>query len=429
MKSLSLMLLPALTVFVPVRAQQTPSYTVVDLGPANSPFSQAVALNNYGLAAGVSAASNGSSHAVTWYWGTMTDISQPGLGGANSSAGWVNNFGQIIGQAETLTKDPNNENFCGFGSPNQCVAFLWEAGVMTPLASLGGTNATFGSINNAGEIAGIAETSRVDKSCRPGPSVNGTGPQVLDFEAVVWGPSPGEIRELPPLSGDTVGMALAINDSGQVVGLSGTCANTVLPGFAGAPHAVLWDSDGTAHLLPNLGGSSPNITILAVGNGAFAINNHGVITGQSTLSDNQTFHPVLWQDGIITDLGVLPGDAVGAGLSINNRGDVVGASVTAPGPSTGNPRAFLWRNGQMVDLNTLVPFDAPLYLLTAFSINDSGDVVGFGATNTGELHAFLAMPCHGHSCGSSTASSSGRTFTLSDNARLTLLRLGLNGHR
>jgi hypothetical protein len=32
------------------------------------------------------------------------------------------------------------------------------------------------------------------------------------------------------------------------------------------------------------------------------------------------------------DLGVLPGDFDGAGLAINNRGEVVGPSFSAPGP-------------------------------------------------------------------------------------------------
>ena len=34
-------------------------------------------------------------------------------------------------------------------------------------------------------------------------------------------------------------------------------------------------------------------------------------------------------------------------------------------------------------------------VLTAFGINDSGEIVGFGATNTGDIHAFLATPTHG----------------------------------
>jgi probable HAF family extracellular repeat protein len=227
-----------------------------------------------------------------------------------------------------------------------------------------------------------------------------------------------------------VGMAFAINDSGQAVGATGTCANTVLPGFAVAPHAVWWEPDGTVHLLPNLGGTAPKTSILGAGNVAESINRHGIIAGQSTLSNNTVWHPVLWQDGIISDLGVLTGDLVGAALDINDRGDVVGASISAPGPSSGNPRAWFWHDGVMTDLNTIVPSDSPLYLLTAFSINDAGEITGFGATEGGDLHGFLATPCR-QDC---SAGSSGQArhpenaMNLSEKARHVLLLSGFRGH-
>jgi probable HAF family extracellular repeat protein len=423
----------ALALSAPLAVRAQTRYILTDLGPAGSPFSQATALNNSGLVAGITVGPDGAQHAVAWYWGMMTDISQPGLGGPNSAAGGVNKFGQILGVAETTTKDPNQENFCGFGTGLQCLAFVYDFGVMTPLQSLGGTNTTFGGINDLGEVAGIAETGQ-RSNCELGPAPNGTGPQVLNSEAVVWGPAPGEIRQLPPLRGDSIGMAFAINDAGQTVGGSGNCSNTILPGFAAAPHAVLWERDGTAHQLPGLGGNAPDLSVMGVGTLGEAINNNGTVAGQATLGDNQTWHPVLWQDGIISDLGVLKGDAVGAALSINNRGEVVGASVSAPGPATGNPRAFVWRNGVMSDLNSLVPADSPLYLLTACAVNDSGEIVGFGATAEGDLHAFLATPCRASTgaCAATPASGSGKPtkdrVTLSESARRMLLRTGLRGH-
>jgi probable HAF family extracellular repeat protein len=388
------------------QSQQLQRYTVTDLGPVGNPFSQANYVNNPGQVTGLDTAADGSQHAVLWYEGLFKDISQPGLGGPNSGAGGANDFGQVIGGAETSEVDPNNENFCGYGTGLQCLAFLWENGVMTALPTLGGTNASWGQINNRGEIAGYAEEDKADPDCPGTVAVNGLGPQILYFEPVIWGPKPSEIRRLNPLKGDSVGIAFSINDESQAVGMSGTCANTVLPGPAASAHAVLWEKDGTVRDLGNLGGTV-NPQVLADGNAAFLINNYGQVAGVSALPEIKSaecpgdppnpncfpFHPFLWTPETgMQDLGVLPGDFVGAGLGLNNKGEVVGPSISAPGLAAGNPRVFLWRDGVMHDLNSLVPPDSPLYLLIAYAINDAGQIAGFGADNNGDIHAFLATP-------------------------------------
>jgi probable HAF family extracellular repeat protein len=223
--------------------------------------------------------------------------------------------------------------------------------------------------------------------------LNGTGPQVLDFEPVIWGPGPNQKQQLPLLPADTVGMAFGINDRRQAVGTTGLCSNTIIPGFAIGPHAVMWDSDGTVHDLGNLGGTS-NPSVLGVGNVAFAINNRGQVVGLSATAGSTSTHPFLWtrQTGM-QDLGVLDGDLLGAGLAIDNAGVVVGASVSSPGLIGGTPRAAIWLNGQGADLNTLIAGNSPfLSLLTAFAINDRGQIVGFALTESGEIHGFLATP-------------------------------------
>ena len=390
--------LGGLTVVV-AAAQQRPQYLITDLGPAGNPFAQATGIDNRGLISGFATAADGTSHALFWYKGQVIDISRPGLGGPNSSAIGVNDSGLVLVQAENSTKDP--ENFCGDGTGFACVPALWQNGLMTPLPLLGGNNGSAGGVNNKGEAAGAAETSSVDPDCPKGPFVNGTGPLKFDFAPVVWGTKPGKIRPLLLLGGDRTGMALAINDVGQAVGISGSCSNTIFPPFVAAPHAVLWESDGSVVDLLNLGGTG-NPTVRAAGNAALAINNRGEVTGTSSLADNVTHHPFLWtkKTGMV-DLDVLPGDNIGAGLAINNEGDVVGASIAGADPLSGSPRAALWRNGQRFDLNSLALPNPPLYLLTAFGINDVGQIVGFGATSSGELHGFLATlapsnPAAGH---------------------------------
>ena len=248
---------------------------------------------------------------------------------------------------------------------------------MTRLRTLGGNNGTVGVINSRGEMAGIAENRTRDPEC--------VSPQVLDFQAVIWGPRPGEIRELALLPGDSVGMALGINDKGQAVGGSGRCGNTILPPLATAPHAVLWEKDGSVHYLGSLGGTDINM--------ALSLNNHGQVVGASAPPGGTSpfdAHAFLWtRETGMRDLGTLPGDVASFGSAINDDGDVVGGSFDADG----NPRAFVWENGVMHSLDDpLIAPDSPLFLLIATAINSRGEIVGFGVTGAGEVHGFLATP-------------------------------------
>jgi probable HAF family extracellular repeat protein len=76
-------------------------------------------------------------------------------------------------------------------------------------------------------------------------------------------------------------------------------------------------------------------------------------------------------------------------LAANDQGEVVGLSID----KTGVPRAFLRRNGVMLDLNTLLPTNSPIYALVAQFINSRGEITGFGVNGSGQTHAFLATPC------------------------------------
>ena len=93
----------------------------------------------------------------------------------------------------------------------------------------------------------------------------------------------------------------------------------------------------------------------------------------------------------MTDLGVLPGDASSAGLALNDNGDIVGVSLD----KNFNLRAFLRTNGEMHDLNDLVPASTSLYFILACSINSSGEIVGQAVDKvTGEAHGYLLTPDH-----------------------------------
>jgi uncharacterized membrane protein len=153
------------------------------------------------------------------------------LGGPNSSEGGLNASSQIAVFGETSKTAPLSENFCGFGTSYTCLAAIWN-GTMTALPTLGGNNSIAYAINNQGQVAGAAETTTKDPTC--------IALQVFRFEAALWGPA-GQVQGLPPLPGDTVGAAMWLNNYGQVVGSSGTCASGGVIVVKIYPPESVWD--------------------------------------------------------------------------------------------------------------------------------------------------------------------------------------------
>jgi probable HAF family extracellular repeat protein len=52
---------------------------------------------------------------------------------------------------------------------------------------------------------------------------------------------------------------------------------------------------------------------------ALAINNRGQIVGESDLPGDTATHAFLWQNGVMTDLGTLPGDAISAQTTLTTK--------------------------------------------------------------------------------------------------------------
>jgi probable HAF family extracellular repeat protein len=119
------------------------------------------------------------------------------------------------------------------------------------------------------------------------------------------------------------------------------------------------------------------------------------------------------------DLGHLAGDCYSRAWGINSRGQVVGNSLLCEHSKslqeiTPFHHSFLWEDGNLVDLNSLIPPSSPLelvgmgplsYVLVP-NINDRGEIVGIGvppgrmpeSARRGQRldlcgHAFLLIPC------------------------------------
>jgi probable HAF family extracellular repeat protein len=359
-------------------------YRVANLDSLGGTPSEGNSINNRGWVAGPSElAGNTVRRATLWRDGEPLDLRT--LGGLHSNVLFpVKNVrGLISGIAETAEPDPLNERWsCSRFFPTRtgkiCRGFVWRNGKMRGLPTLGGNNGFATGSNNRRQVVGWAENTVRDPTC------SAVDEQYLQFHAVIWGPGRHQIQELPPLPGDSASAATAINDRGQVVGISGDCDRAF--GRFSAIHNVLWE-DGAPKNIGDLGGVAWNTPV--------AINERGDIVGFSNTSPAdggsfraQAFIKLAGQP--IQNLGTIsPDETLSQALGINEERQVVGISCT---PGFASCRAFIWEDGVMRDLNRLIPSSYPDHLFTANDINDRGQITGRAVKATGTEVPFVATP-------------------------------------
>ncbi|HEY7290969.1 MAG TPA: hypothetical protein VH583_14115 [Vicinamibacterales bacterium] len=358
---------------------------LASLGGSNG---RANSVNDFGLIAGYSnLAGDDRRHATAWVFGTPADLGT--LGGPNSSIAWPvkNVTGLLAGIAQTDTPEPQEEWSCSafFGAPFAtgftCRGVVWEWGAIRALPTLGGRNSFATGANNFHQVVGWSENTVVDPTCAP--------PQLFQFKAVLWGPGRKDVNELRLLPPDTSSAATAINDSGQIVGISGICDQAV--GRATAKRAVLWNR-GEPMEIPNIGGAGWNTPM--------AINQHGDVVGFLGQPGDDPNSPrlraFLWtRERGTQNLGTLPGDDYSEAHGINERRQVVGVSCTDP--TLVSCRAFIWENGLMTDLNDVGKPADGAELINGQDINDFGVVTGraFQPGPPAQRYAFVAVPVSG----------------------------------
>jgi probable HAF family extracellular repeat protein len=298
--------------------------------------------------------------AVLWKDGDAIDLGT--LGGNESSAFSVNNRGQVVGLAVNTVPDP----FSFYAT--QLRAFLWQDGEMQDLGTLGGPEAWALFVNEPGQVAGFSLTSTT-----PNSATDSCGTGIPTTDPFLW--EDGHMIDLGTLGG-TCGFPFSLNNRGQVVGLSDLAGDLT-------NHPFLWQG-GKMKDLGTLGGTFGF---------AAGINDAGEVVGAATDEDDQSLLAFLWKQGNMTNLGTVNGYDCSSASHINSKGQIVGSSFLCASGPDGPAHGFLWQDGFMTDLNTFVSPDSGLTLSDAGFINDLGEIAAAGVLSDGDTRALLLIPC------------------------------------
>ncbi|MCX6666580.1 MAG: C25 family cysteine peptidase, partial [Euryarchaeota archaeon] len=222
-----------------------------------------------------------------------------------------------------------------------------------------------------------------------------------------WNPPDYTIIDLGVLPTNPISYAYGINNHGQVVGSSGE--------EYGLQEAILWDQGiltglgmlpgslwseaqainnidtivGSSHAHACIWKNGDIIPLGSLGDGTcvsygYDINDADQAVGTSYHEPNQWEppHAFLYQNSVMTDIGMLPGDTASVASAINNNEQIVGTSSYTDDFGT-HTQAFLWDpTSEMISLD--IDYDND----EAVDINDNGQVVGSGSDFNG-YHAFL----------------------------------------
>ncbi len=171
-------------------------------GLGNPVYSVANAINNSGLIAGYSGASNASNGAFLYDPGTNSVKNLGTLGGAKSSGdGFLGNYG--------LNNAGHLVGYSAINAAGTLHAFYYNgSGGLQDLGTLGGTLSGAYSINSSDDIVGYANVVTVAGQPTQHAFLSHAGGSLIDLNTQIAGTN--------PFSNLTV--ALSINDNGWVVG-------------------------------------------------------------------------------------------------------------------------------------------------------------------------------------------------------------------
>jgi probable HAF family extracellular repeat protein len=254
-----------------------------------------------------------------WQDGWMIPLST--LGGHNGAASAINNQGEVAGNAETTTTDstcPPYDPAQGQYQVLEDKPVVWENGRIKELPTYGGDPDGFAiAINDHGQVVGASGV------CSTFNAINGL--YLSPVHALLW--DHGKVINLGSLGGEFGNQAHNINNRGLVVGASDLAGDAVFHGF------VWSQSTGMQDIRP-LQGDTYSV--------ALAINDRGEVGGVSIDATFTTLRAFVIVDGVPTDLNTLvPADSslqLQTVCGINSRGEITGLAVEK---KTGQYRGYL----------------------------------------------------------------------------------------
>jgi probable HAF family extracellular repeat protein len=319
------------------------------------------------------------------------------LGDTYNEVHAVNDAGQVVGRFDT-TGEPYAPIHAFITGPNGMG--------MRDLGTLGGRYSEAYGINDAGEVVGYSHT------------VEG------DNHAFITGPNGMGMRDLGALR--SYHYTFGVNDTGQVVGNSGTAFITGANGTgmkelgstAGMDSPIAYGINNAGLVVGDFNNGERETRAFITGadgeemralgilgeeppeddrwldyqknSHASDINDAGQVAGSSDISFGFPTHAfITGPDGMeMRDLGTL-GGSYSWGFGINDAGQVVGESKFSL--DSGEHHAFVTGlNGEgMTDLNSLVDLPEGVILTKALDINNNGQVLVTGIIPEPETYALM----------------------------------------
>ncbi|TWU44585.1 Microbial collagenase precursor [Rubripirellula tenax] len=334
LRAMAVMLATAACLSISVMAQDTATYTVIDLGVDVVP----AGLNDNGEVVG-SIRSQGYYGPSDGFYFSLVDglVMVPDT----TEVSAINDAGDFVGSMNL-----------GMGE------FVSSGDEILPF----GPGYTAAGINEVGQIAGSQDK---DNPFRPTPRP--MDPAIYDVLTRQWtapniagvysrGTRKGVYADLYRLKD--------VNDFGIAVGVKSRS------GLYGSSSILIATGDSAATFLPISGGGE-----------AYAINNLGQVAGRTgTVSGVYSAYLYDLMTDSAIDLGVASG-ASSVAYDVNDAGQVVGSDSNG---------GFIWQGGQLTNLNSQLDPAASFTITSAQSINERGDIAAVGTVG-GESHGLLLI--------------------------------------